>query len=513
MRRLFLIAIALLFPCMLSAQYVPVSELKTQDAGGPLHGNADHALNPSSDFAAQSEASPDSATFKAINAIPQADQYSGSDMCAKMRAAALDAISKGIPQIDATHFSGTQACASDPLGGLVTTTPVNGHAPSANLTIRLGSVHIQTSVPWTITNSNLKLVGMDANVTQLEYTGSSKPAVLTIASSSPSTVGINGVRLSDMFIYGGSANITDAAVLIKAVHHSEFSNLNLWGSSSCGLHTMFAVTDTFQRIHVSINDAATNGLDSPSLHATPIHGLCLDELASGLQTTAGTVIDPIVENVTGAGIWLKSAVTMVFMAGTSENNTTSGGAPGGIQVDSPSWFNSFYGIDMEGNTAPDVLDNGRSTIYYNVIANEGITVGASAQWTDIQGGQVLSVSGSPSVWRRFGNTYETPIIINGGVKSGRTVNGVGYQLVTGPGCSIKVRSPATTGSCVTSSIPFPVDEKDGAANVVCTLAGAGGNTVVGPLVGINHEGFAIKLIAVDSTGTGGGTLTCHVGHN
>ena len=72
--------------------------------------------------------------LKLINTIPQADQFTGADMCLKLQAAISAAYSGGISLVDATHFTGTQTCSVNPLATL-----------SRPLTILLGAVHVQSS--------------------------------------------------------------------------------------------------------------------------------------------------------------------------------------------------------------------------------------------------------------------------------------------------------------------------------------------------------------------------------
>lgn len=338
--------------------------------------NAPHLATPNADTANNS--------FVYINSIPQADRFAGADICAKIRTAATYAISKGIGQVDATHFSGTQACASDPLGGLVTV------GNWANLVVNLGNVHIQTGVIWNINNQGVILKGMGPYATQIEYTGPSSEQALFIGTSTPATTPLQGILLSDLFVYGDNSNLTDA-ILAQGVLRSEFRNIFTWGARGCGIHTKFAVADTFYRPHTSLFDAGTIGIHNSS-HSTPAHGLCFDQVSGLGQTTAGTVIDAIAEYLTSSGWWLQSASSMVFTAGTSENNTSSGG-PGGLEVDSTSNHNTFLNIDLEGNSNEDALDNGMDSHYIGIIAASpgGIRLGPTSQYTVVSGSDQANV--------------------------------------------------------------------------------------------------------------------------
>jgi hypothetical protein len=323
-------------------------------------------------------------SFVYINSIPQADQFPGVDICAKIRAAAIYAISSGIGQVDATHFSGTQACSSDPLGGLVTV------GNWANLVVNLGNVHIRSRVVWNINNQGVALRGMGPYTTQIEYTGSSSEQALFVGTSTPATKPLQGILLSDLFVYGDDSNLTDV-VIAEGVLRSEFRNISTWGATGCGIHTKFAVADTFYRPHTSLFDAGTIGIFNSS-HTTPAHGLCFDQVSGLGQTTAGTVVDAIAEYLTSSGWWLQSASSMVFTGGTSENNTSSS-APGGLEVDSPSKHNTFLSVDLEDNSNEDALDNGIDSHYIGIIAASpgGIRLGPTSQYGVVSGSDQVNV--------------------------------------------------------------------------------------------------------------------------
>src|SRR5580704_18733832 len=104
-------------------------------------------------------------TAQFINGIPQADQFSGADACAKLEAA-ITYSTTARPQvhlIDATHFAPVVTCSSNPFADLP---PV-----MSNMAILFGSTIWKTSVPWVISTSGLTLKGMGAANSQIEYTG------------------------------------------------------------------------------------------------------------------------------------------------------------------------------------------------------------------------------------------------------------------------------------------------------------------------------------------------------
>lgn len=394
-----------------------------------------------------------------INGIPQADQFAGADMCDKINAAAIYAISKGIGQVDATHFSGTQVCNFDPLTNLA---PAGSPLP---LTINLGAVHIVTSVQWEIQNSLLRIQGMGASVTLLEYGATPQqpsppvtPAIILISTGTPSGGSyVEGVQLSDMTIYGDSADATDA-ILLQAVHHSEFKNLHTWGVTGCGIHSEYAVTDTFYRPRTSIWDAIDLGINN-SAHTVPAHGLCFGGLTidgENLQTTDGTVVDASAENLTGTGWLITDANSMTFTSGTSETN-----AGGGIEVDSPSSDNTFEGTDLEANGGNNFTDNGASTALINVIMDKQPTVigSQSIGFSERGGNETSPLNISPSAQYpaySFGNIDYLGRIVIDGLRIGPDTRPTITSSVGGP-----------TGTCQSGSLYLNAAGGTGTTLYVC----------------------------------------------
>jgi hypothetical protein len=226
-----------------------------------------------------------------INGTPQADQFTGSDMCDKLRAANLYAIAHQLNLVDATHFTGVQTCAVDPFKNLSGSTNA-----SLNLTDRLGAVVVNASIPVVITTNGFHLEGMGYAVTWWRYTGVASTAAV-ITTQSPNYVSgtdspgsdLDDISIKNISVLGGGGGITDG-LLLNATHHSEIANVSTWGMTGCGIHTYFAVTDTFYRPRTSYveNSQLNYGGTAPN------HGLCFDGPA-GLQTTDGTVTDAAAE--------------------------------------------------------------------------------------------------------------------------------------------------------------------------------------------------------------------------
>ena len=352
--------------------------------------------------------------IRTFNGTLEADQFSGVDMCAKI-AAAVSALPAGGGNVDATHFTGDQRCATD---FTATAKPVN---------ITFGQVLIQTSVPFVPGNAALALIGAGPQFSGIEYTSSTSiPAIITYSPAAPLTHEFNGVHVSGLRIYAGKGSKVTDGLLIEGVHRSHFENLSFWGMTGCGFHTKYAVTDTFYRIHTSGQDANVFGMAGGS---TPAHDLCWDELDSAHFTTDGTATDFIAEGLTGAGIYVKAATTMVATAGTSESNV------GGIEIDSPSQANTFIGSDLEANSSYDVQDAGNYSVYLNILSSSLVHIASPSRNSSILGGELNALTIDSGVAAFY---YNTATGDNGGVvrNNGAGTNNLaasGYGVMSPPG--------------------------------------------------------------------------------
>ena len=292
------------------------------------------------------------------NGIPQADQFTGSDFCAKVKAAEVYAIAHSIQLVDATHFGNALSCSSDPFVSLASA------GSTVNLTVMLPAAVISTTVNnsslgLTVNNVGLNLVGQGRGQTIFQYTGTSS---LNYVFGSENC-NVNGCfNIFRDFSVLGNTHVTNA-IYLQGWHRSTLENVSAWGATGCGIATAGAVTDTFIKPHVSSFDAALFGWNSLQ---TPANGLCFNSFG-GNQTTDGTVTDAAAEGVTGIGWYIQSANSMHFSAGTSEGNGH------GITVNPGSKWNTFTSPDIEQNTANvsgvDITDNGQTNFYTNAIAS------------------------------------------------------------------------------------------------------------------------------------------------
>jgi hypothetical protein len=300
-----------------------------------------------------------------------------ADICTKLLAANKYAVANGVTQVDITHAQGVQACSVNPYNGISSGAPNT----AANLVNNFGATHFQTSVMWTITNSNITMHGMGAWATQVEFTGSSAAAILFVNGSTGTgtigAAGIQGIKIDGMYFYGDTNNVTNG-IQLTFVNRSRLDSVQVWGVSGCGFLTQAAVTTTFIQPRVSFADALFAGI--LNTHTTPANGICLGGFSAAntgsVDTTSGSVIDAGMEGLTNIGIFLQSADQERIVGGTSEENlygiwinlTTQG-----VNSGTSNKYNKFETIDLEGNTkgtvGVDVTDNGQFNMFENLLSD------------------------------------------------------------------------------------------------------------------------------------------------
>jgi hypothetical protein len=86
-----------------------------------------------------------------------------------------------------------------------------------------------------------------------------------------------------------------------------------------------------------------------------------------IHSTAATIIDPLIEDVSECGIDLVGASTATITSGTCEGNGT------GLCIAAGPDNNTVIGLDMESNNVQDANDAANSNHYENVIASSNST--------------------------------------------------------------------------------------------------------------------------------------------
>jgi hypothetical protein len=449
-----------------------------------------------------------------INGEIMADQEPGIDASVQIQTAIAAAYAGGIPIVDATHFSGLQPCTVDMFGA------IDAITTSVNIVVNMPAAHFQCSVQQTITNSSLTINGQGPALTQIEYTGGTlaTAALWVHAQTSSAVNGLTAVHVSGIYFYGDNANLTDA-VLVEDANRSEFSNILAWGANSSGFHCEGCVSDTFYRVRESQVDAnEINGTGVSGAHTWPQYGLQLDSSASsGNQTTAGTVVDNAAEFTASAGWWLRSANSMTFTGGTSEDGFR------GIVISSGSKWNVFSSPDLEGNTQDlqgvDVDDLGQSNTYIGLLATSacsgcasvyadggaastiiqdtGLSTGYAGQINDVGNNQ--DFRGSEGILYPWTMEVTANASIGGSLTVGTTLGVTGVTTMTGG---------AVVPKTAVSSAPI-ITSNDTAATCVagtgvtsCTLT-TGSTAMRGLMTLVNSSATTAQVLA---TVTWGATL-------
>lgn len=359
--------------------------------------------------------SPDSAATPAqiqsvlSGGVVNAFGYIGTDACAKISAAITDAASRGMTLVDATGFSGTQACATDFMSQLRT-----------GMTLLLGNVWFQSTVHQHIAANGVTVRGQGMYQTVLQYTGANTSDAVTgangvLALTQGAASNLQDVSISGLFLLGtGASTSANDGMVLQEVSYSSFRDIGCWGVINC-LHLQGGITNKWERIRTS------NGVSSPlhfgSGYLIPTHQIYADSAVGGsLGNTDTVVFDARAEGLQDVGWWLHAAGGFTFIGGTSESNTPTTD-PGGVQIDVGSNNNTFVNTDFESNTTFDVLDNGKYNRFLNVIAvtedgnGNSIYQGATSQFSTVDLGTTYGVgqiSGAAYYYNHTQNSIQTP---------------------------------------------------------------------------------------------------------
>jgi hypothetical protein len=314
-----------------------------------------------------------------LGSIRFADQFPGTDWCAKVTAADTD-LGATPGEIWVNHAAGISACVSAPI--------LSTSVPRVLRFIQTGIYSI--AVGWTLVykssgNSNTAFIAPPG--TQLLFTGS---AGMTIDGTAAEN-GARNIYWENLTVFGNSS-VTNGLTL-KKVTSSTFVNFKGGRVAGVALLCQFCVANTFIRPKIS-------GNDSDQTIGTA-EGIKFDWISSPKNASnSNLLISPIVEGVKrvpGIGIHVAHAGEVVAMGGTSEGNIV------GIQVDTslPGFdANSFSDMDLEANIKNDIIDNGTSTEFQQIQSTGTATIGPSAVGTRILNGrfnQLTIMSGATGV--------------------------------------------------------------------------------------------------------------------
>jgi hypothetical protein len=228
---------------------------------------------------------------------------------------------------------------------------------------------------------------------RLRYTGSASAGVLVQFTGG----GGNDIIIENLW-FEGNGNTT--GLYIENAVRSVFKNIRIGNVTDYGVLVLGGVLDLFENIVVSLNDTPYY----PGIWTSfPKYGIYLNNSSLITQTTDCTFINPIIELVSEAGIYLEDAANNTFIGGTSEGNTGTGGTWDGvgiiIQSNSPN--NVFINMFCEQNKNGDLICYGKNNEFVNCAmtsraatspfnAVKSIIIKNGAEQNRIRGGQAYS---------------------------------------------------------------------------------------------------------------------------
>lgn len=182
------------------------------------------------------------------------------------------------------------------------------------------------------------------------------------------------------FLIKGNPNAT-YGIYLSNCHHTCFKNISVIDVTQFGFDINFSVLGLIENYSCSINRGISSFLPSIGLRidAAGVYG--------STYATCQTVINPIIEAVSGVGILLNRCIFSKVINGTSEAN------PVGIQMTAASGLNVIDGTDCEANSVNDFVIAGTENVLRNVISGSNITtpVYISGDRTVVDGGHATAI--------------------------------------------------------------------------------------------------------------------------
>jgi hypothetical protein len=303
------------------------------------------------------------------------------------------------------------------------------------------------ATPIVITDARLCWM-MDPRA-ELKYTGTATTNAITFDGTSTAIKAtLSGLRLN-----GNGLAVN--GVKFNYLQRSLVRALEVRNVSGAGIYCAYCVITRFERPQVS-------GLET-AFTTTPTNGIVLDELASNQPSTDVTIVDPIIEGVSGSGIKCVKCNENTITGGTVENNGV------GIELTSTANVrNVFRNIQMESNVTADIDCTGIYSLFDGIQASSsgGIIIRTTARQNTLLDGLYakITIEASANGTRLIGTRYTT-----GGLTDGSATYTTQVGVYDGAGDLIK---PA--------AFPIGISVGAGADNtVVCWKAIADGKRALG----------------------------------
>ena len=242
--------------------------------------------------------------------------------------------------------------------------------PEINAVIPEGTYKYTASPNWAIGGSTVTMLG---NVT-FHNIGTAESLIFDGGA-------VSGAVFDFRFGWGNRINIDGAAssthgVFIRACHHCKIAaNVRGCGATSDAFLVEFTVATEYDFV------ASTN--EPNNFTTIPARGIVVTRRGSGVDlASANTFHNPIIEGVSGVGIYVDHAVQSTFIGGTSEGNTGDN-----IECTSNSRNNEFLKIDLEVTGGVGIRDAGRRNRYVGVFSDDDVVFEAASQSCQLIAGQ------------------------------------------------------------------------------------------------------------------------------
>lgn len=176
------------------------------------------------------------------------------------------------------------------------------------------------------------------------------------------------VRMENFIIVGNAA--TTNGLLLRGVRNGIFKHISVRDVSGAGVWTEACVTNILENFRV------THWENNPSgtWNVTPAYGIVIGTRQLDSQSsTTWTIINPIIEDVSTIGIWIKPGC----FANTIINGTSEGNPGKGAVIEGGS--NTFIGTDFEVNGGTDIEVSESRNSFIDVWSSGSVILNPSQQ--------------------------------------------------------------------------------------------------------------------------------------